>query len=414
MGLPVEEESELARLRREMQGYGAGLDDAGLAQAQSQDALTRGADRASDALHAAFTNQPVKFQDRNPGMADAIVQRRAGIDRERAAGSQQEKARREAEARDPNSEMNRAAREMFLASPVGKDFVADMGGPKYFDRMTASQLPAGNDYMNAFEKRRASSEAERVRQEQLREQVKAKAEAEATEAQRRQRERDGEHGFTSARDDAERKFRANESLKDRVSRERAAALSAGAKAAKDAAPESGTTISGMDIIPGADPTKDDAKKVKASLAAASRMRKYVDELAALHKEHGTELYGDVATRMSQLNEAITLEAKNIGELGALSGPDEEIVKRLKGVDPTSIWSNTKALVGQDNTQTALEGLRKWTDDALEGNKETYGYKSKAGPPSRGPSTVPIKFPNGKVVQVPESDVEEALSHGGVR
>jgi hypothetical protein len=138
--------------------------------------------------------------------------------------------------------------------------------------------------------------------------------------------------------------------------------------------ERGTEVMGLEKAEGASPTVEDAKKVKASLASAERMKRYVDELRALHAKHGTEYGGAVANRMSQLKTQIHLESKNIGELGALSGPDMGMVESIAGVDPSGLGDNLKAMVGVDNTQTALDGLSKWVDDTLSANMETYGYR----------------------------------------
>lgn len=141
------------------------------------------------------------------------------------------------------------------------------------------------------------------------------------------------------------------------------------------------TVPGMEIDQNAEPTQDDAKKLKTSLAAAARMGNYVKELRDLHSKHGTEYGGPVGTRMGQLSTAIKLEGKNIGELGAISGPDLGLIEQLAGADPSSLGANAKALVGVDNTQTALNGLEKWVGDTVAGNAQALGYHKKgaAGP-----------------------------------
>lgn len=148
----------------------------------------------------------------------------------------------------------------------------------------------------------------------------------------------------------------------------------GAPVLKTQPGEKGTNIAGLQKIPGADPTTEDAKKVKQSMAAANRMKNYVSELRDLHSKYGTEYGGQVGNRMEQLTKQIQIEGKNIAELGALSGPDMGLMTSLVQADPGSFGSNVKALFGSDNTQNALTGLEKWVDDTLAGNKSAYGYQ----------------------------------------
>jgi hypothetical protein len=156
--------------------------------------------------------------------------------------------------------------------------------------------------------------------------------------------------------------------------------------------ERGIQVPGLEVTEGANPTAEDAKKVKASLASAQRMKNYVKELRELHQKHGTEYGGAAGNRMEALTEQIRLEAKNIGELGALSGPDMGIVTRIAQADPGSVEANVKALFGVDNTQSALEGLEKWVDDTLGGNMAAYGYQPKGG--AQGPVQIKGSFDLG--------------------
>lgn len=239
--------------------------------------------------------------------------------------------------------------------------------------------------------------------------AKAKAEFEAEERKR---------GHKVEDDEADRKFRARLAANENASRERAAALSAGAKA--DAAMK-GTNVPGHEVVEGAQPTADDAKKVKASLASVAAMRKYVDRLRSLHDKYGTEYGGAVGTEMSQLMNQIQLEAKTVAELGALSGPDKKIMEDLSGADPSSFWANTKAVFGVDNTKAALTGLDQWGADRLESGLQTYGYRPKAGvtpgdiSAARGklqqappPGKVRIQLPDGSIKLIPESKKDEAV------
>jgi hypothetical protein len=134
----------------------------------------------------------------------------------------------------------------------------------------------------------------------------------------------------------------------------------------------------LQLAPGAEPTADDAKKVKASMASAERLRGLVRELRDLHEKNGTELTGPVATRMGQLMTAIRLEGKNIAELGALSGPDMGLMESLSGSDPSSLSANLKATFGVDNTKSSLDGLEGWANSQLAANEKAYGYQPSPG------------------------------------
>jgi hypothetical protein len=147
----------------------------------------------------------------------------------------------------------------------------------------------------------------------------------------------------------------------------------------------GAAIPGLEVEPGAAPTQDDAKKVKASRVAAEKMRGYVAELRELHGKYGTEYGGAAGTRMEQLGKAIQLEAKTIAELGALSGSDLDLMQSISGADPASLGANVKALVGIDNTATALQGLEKWVGTQEGATQRVYGYRPAGGQPQASAS-----------------------------
>jgi hypothetical protein len=162
-----------------------------------------------------------------------------------------------------------------------------------------------------------------------------------------------------------------------MARQRVAAQAA--SGAKEAAAAQGTTVPGLEVSPGAAPTPDDAKKVKTTLDAAGRLKPLVQQLRALHGDKGTELFGADANKMSQIVTAIKLEAKTIAELGALSGPDLDLMNQLSGMDPTTFSANIKAMFGVDNTQEALAQLDTWMENAVKSKKDTYGYRDAPKP-----------------------------------
>lgn len=173
----------------------------------------------------------------------------------------------------------------------------------------------------------------------------------------------------------------------------------------------GTIIPGLEAVPGAQPTAEDAKKVKASIAARERVNANVDELMKLYNEHGTEMTGPVAVRMGQLITAIKLEGKNLAELGALSGPDVNLMESIVGVDPTSFMSNIKGMAGMDTTRQAMEGVRKWAGTQAGANVKAYGYQPKGGAPK---PDIDLTQPTGRRVTMPDGSVWEELPDGSAR
>lgn len=205
-----------------------------------------------------------------------------------------------------------------------------------------------------------------------------------------------------------------------------ATIAAGNKARQEReARTRGTVIPGLEVAPGAEPTADDAKKVKASMAARERMLANVAELKGLYEKHGTELVGPVASRMKQLSTAIKLEGKTLAELGALSGPDEALMNAIAGDDPTSARAAIKGLFGLDSTAQDLEGVKTWTDRQADANLKTYGYQpdvdldapeptvaqpqpKSALPAARGMRTEPPKAPTVPAGKVRVTDGKETL------
>ncbi len=117
---------------------------------------------------------------------------------------------------------------------------------------------------------------------------------------------------------------------------------------------------------------EDPKKVKMAQASAQRMKSYIAELKGLYQQHGPEVLGPIAARMKQLNEAITLEAKNIGELGALSGPDKGILQRIQGTPTTAFFKDT---FGLGDPLDSLNFMENWVETGLKSAIDVYGTES---------------------------------------
>lgn len=254
--------------------------------------------------------------------------------------------------------------------------------------------------------------------------MRQKLEQRKADIERAAGQRQEDIGLDQQRLAQQQAFQAGEAAKQRAfqretqGRENAAALErARVVAQQKGAPGSvpGTVIPGLEIAPGAAPTAQDATKVKAALAAKQRMGRLVDELRNLHAQKGTEFVGASAERMGQLSTAIQLEAKTLAELGALTGPDLDIIQRLTGADPSSLRANLKSLVGVDTTQESLRGIEQWAAGQADATQSTYGYQPAGGaaPAGMSPPTAPartvvdrIRMPDGKTVTLYSDGTEE--------
>lgn len=160
------------------------------------------------------------------------------------------------------------------------------------------------------------------------------------------------------------------------------------RAEKAADKEAAVAVPGYDVELGAKPTPKDAETLKAQSAAARNMASHLKALRELYAKYGTEMGGKAATNMRQAVIALQIEAKNVMGLGALSGPDMDLMHGITVEDPTSIGANTKGLFGYDTIGDALDGVQEWIDRTMEGNAGARGYrKTPAGaPPKRAPIT----------------------------
>lgn len=197
----------------------------------------------------------------------------------------------------------------------------------------------------------------------------AKQQKEAAEAARKAAERGEDHQRSLDKETRDQRFRREENQLNRESQERAAAAAAGGKIAQE---QRQAAVTGLDVTPGANPTPDDAKKMKDALITSEKMRGYITELRGLHGEYGAEIFGANATRMKQLEKAIQVEAKNIAALGALSGSDQQLMEDLAGLNTTSVLTK----FGPDHTERALKGLESWVGNSVHANKKTLGYQDR--------------------------------------
>jgi hypothetical protein len=318
-------------------------------------------------------------------------------------------AQREADKKkalqDPNSEQSKRVQAAVAKAMPG------VYSPEELAMMTADDADMVTKY-GAMRQRLEERKADLAREEVQR----------AADLERSDRLRSEDREFQQQQAAAGRSFQAGEAAKGRAFQREMAGLNNAAElerarvSAQNRPGMLGVVVPGLEVMPGASPTKEDATAVKKSEAARARLNALASELKDLHAKYGTELVGPAARRMEQLTTAMELEAKTIGELGALTGPDLDLVRSLTQVNPTSLGANIKALVGLDGTQEALQGVQGWADNMANATRETYGYRPAGGgqqaPAQPQGDMVPMVDPQGRRRMVPRARVQDAIAAGG--
>jgi hypothetical protein len=317
----------------------------------------------------------------------------------------QREADRKKALEDPTSEQSKRVQAAVAKAMPGVYTPEELAG------ITAADADMVTQY-GAMRQRIEERKADIARQDALR----------AAAETREDRLRADDRTFQTQQAAASRTFQAGESAKGRAFQREMAGLNNAAElerarvTAQNRPGMMGIVIPGLEVAPGAAPTTADATAVKKSEAARKRLNALASELKDLHAKHGTELVGPAARRMEQLTTAMELEAKTIGELGALTGPDLDLVRSLTQVNPTSLGANLKALVGLDGTQEALSGVEDWANNMANANREAYGYQPRSGQPAPSPQTqgdmVPMLDPQGRRRMVPRARVQDAIAAGG--
>lgn len=313
---------------------------------QSDNQAQLGSDLVGN-IHAAFTGGKVQARPL-ASSADATLTRT--------------KLAHEDEEDDPSSPSAVMARDMFkralpeVASQMGKQF--ELMSPRY---MKANFPFFQQQLLDIRGQRKATLELEQARKkeeqrlkergedqtrhdsEEQRRYANSRSVAEITAGRKRQEVEEAE---TRKRDDERRK----------------------------------ASVLNYDIAPDAYPTQDDAKKLKAAGVAAEKMRGYAKDLRGLLQAHGPTPVGPVAEQMNQLQTAMQLEAKNIADLGALSGPDMGLMQQLAGTNPGSFFGTASAMTGATDPIAALDGLVKWTDGTVASTAKVLGYVPRRAAP----------------------------------
>lgn len=167
--------------------------------------------------------------------------------------------------------------------------------------------------------------------------------------------------------------------------------------------ESKSAVPGLEVEPGATPTADDAKRVKGVRSAANTLKSYTSQFRELYKRNGGSMTGAAGTNMRQLLTSMQLEAKTIAELGALSGPDQALMERISGANPTSAVGIIRDFFGVDDVGAAVNQLDKWVDTKVAAMNKTYGYREAGSGTKRVPADTDSMKPVGTTSAVNDED-----------
>jgi hypothetical protein len=164
-------------------------------------------------------------------------------------------------------------------------------------------------------------------------------------------------------------------------------------------------------------TEDDAKKLKEAHESKQAFDSKLQEIIDLRKQYGAEAYNREAVgRGKQLSKDLLLEYKNLAKLGVLSKSDEDIINAIIPPDPLAFQA--VSLVGQDPILHKLEKFKGDSDRDFNTRLETrLAVPNKAAVARReeqvnSQKMVSILGPDGKVRQIPSTQVSAALAAGG--
>lgn len=137
-----------------------------------------------------------------------------------------------------------------------------------------------------------------------------------------------------------------------------------------------TKIPGYVLQPGYKPRVEEVDKFRAMKGTTDRITKLSNEMEQALKASGpTIVPGKQKATLARLGTALVLELKEAQRLGALSGPDANLLAQQLG-DPTSIWD--LAQKGGVNTAEQyignLQGIRQTTNSGLNVEARNLGFE----------------------------------------
>jgi len=105
-------------------------------------------------------------------------------------------------------------------------------------------------------------------------------------------------------------------------------------------------------------TKGDAKAAKAAIQSRAEIQKMINDIKALRKKHGGEIFDrEAVARGKVLSTRLLLKYKDMAKLGVLSVSDEKLLNRLIPKDPLQFdapgFASTEAQI--DELEKTIEG-----------------------------------------------------------
>lgn len=178
------------------------------------------------------------------------------------------------------------------------------------------------------------------------------------------------------------------------------------KAARQAAKDERERVEGLaagwELTPDSNSTKRQREEHAGLVTSAKKMRGLTQamrqQMQGIDTIDRLSPLSEKRNQLKQLATMISIEAKNIAELGALSGPDYALMQAI-AADPTSLQSLTK------DQLSVLDQLDRWSDNSVQAKSEAVGARPRqtAAQTTAGaaPDTAPSAGPraDGKVPMV---------------
>lgn len=316
------------------------------AQRRAYAMLGQAGSNFADAFKSKGAKSQTPFWDRYAAAGDEAVQQyrehqKRVMDRAKAAAAVRSEAAKLQEARDERAAENERADKKLA------------GDRAYKEAVDAALRKAKTDEEAAKDAREKTQEEERNKREKEEEAGRfARNAAEARAQQAR--------AIAAARTNAQ--IMANVRSEERAE-ERAAK---GAEGVPEGWEAVGT------------PSEDDKKKFKGALGSQLKLGEMTREMRRLVSEAsaaGRLLPGTQRDRIKQLATMMKIEAKNIAELGALSGPDTALMEAIAG-DPTEVTSVVKG-----NADKMLDGLDRWASTSLNSMAKSHNFRRAGAKPA---------------------------------
>lgn len=152
------------------------------------------------------------------------------------------------------------------------------------------------------------------------------------------------------------------------------------------------SVPGYAVAPGARPTLDDAKQVKAAGQALETAKQNINELRALLAKHGTETTGPASDQMRRLITDLKFQYKDIAGLGVLSAQDMEELDKM-------VPDTTRFFQRQSTASANLDQFEAMLQSKLAKTAQVRGFvpanMAKAPPPKDPAGQTPQYTIGGK-------------------